>query len=441
MALTRPTMRPEVASLLDDIAGVTRAPIIELNIPYRRERSLDELIALWLAAKHARSSSDHTLRNYSDQIRWFREWLQERELDLDHPDVVRLAKEAHAWAIREHPVRNPRTRTPSGWKPPARSTYNHRLATISSFYTYVRKHRLLAVDNPIDFTDRAVVPTYPDPKALDVAEVAQQLGAIDRTTLRGKRDLALLTIGLITGRRKAELLQLRMGDIEFSGEQLTLIWRRCKGGKVMRDTLSAIPRRILLDYLRTLYGADLKQVAPDAAVWASVAPWNKGKPIAETAVFRICLRNLGITSVHRLRHTFAHAMEAAGATVSDIQSRLGHANLATTHTYLTALRREENPVGDTLAELFGLVDLASDVEVPVIVPPCGWCRQALDIFAQSDPNRRYCSQACLKAAERAKRQQRRKHSPENESPVLECSILESSTKPSTIAAPIQQLSL
>ncbi len=50
--------------------------------------------------------------------------------------------------------------------------------------------------------------------------------------------------------------------------------------------------------------------------------------------------------------TTAQAMERAGATVSMIQARLGHRNLATTGRYLTHLSRIENIHADALARLF-----------------------------------------------------------------------------------------
>jgi len=66
-------------------------------------------------------------------------------------------------------------------------------------------------------------------------------------------------------------------------------------------------------------------------------------------------RRLG-THPHALRHSFAQAMERAGATVSAIQARLGHSNLATTGRYLTELSRAENAYAEALARLFGAED-------------------------------------------------------------------------------------
>ena len=47
-------------------------------------------------------------------------------------------------------------------------------------------------------------------------------------------------------------------------------------------------------------------------------------------------------------------MEDAGAKVSEIQSRLGHASLATTGRYLAALHSAENTHAEDLARMFGM---------------------------------------------------------------------------------------
>ena len=68
----------------------------------------------------------------------------------------------------------------------------------------------------------------------------------------------------------------------------------------------------------------------------------------------ICAARLGILKVHRLRHTFADAMEERGAKLTEIRDRLGHANSATTDKYVQKLRRAKNRYGEQIASMFGL---------------------------------------------------------------------------------------
>ncbi len=180
------------------------------------------------------------------------------------------------------------------------------------------------------------------------------MAAIDRSALEGQRDYCLLAVGLQTGRRVAELASLRWGDVQIGGSQITLVFRRCKGGKRMEDTLPAPLSRVLGAYLRAVYGERLRGLEKEAALWASFSVQNAGAPIGTQAVRDICERHLGTTRVHQLRHTFAHTLEDAGAKLSEIQARLGHTNAATTGVYLSELRKAENPHADALAALLGL---------------------------------------------------------------------------------------
>lgn len=148
--------------------------------------------------------------------------------------------------------------------------------------------------------------------------------------------------------------------MSFSGERLRILWPRCKGGKVMTDTLPSVVSRAVGEYLHTLYGdALLKEgVSPDAPVWVSSSRnGSRGQALGIQSVADICQRRLGTSKVHALRHTFARAMEGAGAKVSEIQARLGHDSLATTGRYLAALHRADNPHADGLVRWRGGIPL------------------------------------------------------------------------------------
>ena len=110
--------------------------------------------------------------------------------------------------------------------------------------------------------------------------------------------------------------------------------------------------KALLDYLHALYGDALDTILP---VWVSLAhDGTYGKQLSERSFANICLKHLGTSKVRALRHTFAHSMAEAGAKVSDIQTRLGHASLATTGRYLASLRSAANEHSEALAVLLGM---------------------------------------------------------------------------------------
>lgn len=300
--------------------------------------SFDFLIAAWLDDKAGRSGSARTPRAYADAISSFRSALHQVGLDLDgDPTLVALA--AQGWA---------------GQSNPAPATFNQRLAILSSLYLFARKQGMLTGENPIDRVSRRIIQRYAGAKALSLDEVRARLAALDRTTRAGQRDYCLLAVALQTGRRVAELANLRWGDVAIEGAQLTLHWRRTKGGKTARDTLPAGLSKTLATYLASVYGPTLRTQPATAPIWVSVSQQNAGQAISTQAIRGICARVLGTTKVHALRHTFARTMETTGAKLSEIQQRLGHSNAATTGIYLSALMSNENPHADALAALLGL---------------------------------------------------------------------------------------
>jgi integrase len=199
--------------------------------------------------------------------------------------------------------------------------------------------------------DRRKVQAYGTATALTPEEARAALAQIDRTTLTGKRDYALLLLALTTGRRVAEIAALRRCDLHIKGHTVTVTFQRCKGGKTMRDTLSESTASALLVWLQAFYGQSPKMMATDAPIFVSLARGSRGKPLSVTAMKRFCEQQMGC-HFHALRHTFARAMEDAGAKVSEIQARLGHESLDTTGRYLAALKRNENPHSAALDKMF-----------------------------------------------------------------------------------------
>jgi integrase len=300
---------------------------------------IDLALAAWLDARATRTGSVRTAGTYRTLITAFRDLLLSRGLDLD-ADTALVALLAQAWA---------------GHGDPAPATHNQRLAVLSSFYTFARRRGLLPRENPIERVDRRPVHAYAGARPLPYLEVRARLAAIDRTTVVGKRDYALLAVALQTGRRVSELAGVRSGDMSHDGAILTVLWRRCKGGRSMADTLPPPVGAAVREYLVALYGEAWATLPADAPVWVSFARnRSHGQALGIQSVADICQRRLGTSKVHALRHTFARAMEDAGAKVSEIQARLGHESLATTGRYLAALRTDENPHAARVAALFGL---------------------------------------------------------------------------------------
>lgn len=345
----------------------------------RSNTALEVAILGWLDAKRGRSGSQRTWRTYADTLSSFRSALAREGLDLDGPSTA-VALVAQAWAgtitkPRKDktagnyvpPIRKPNTatisaistpitsNTKSPKRGPAATTYNQRLASVSSFYKYARKQSILQ-DNPIERVERRSVQAYAGSRALDAEYVKRSLALIDRTTPIGARDYALLLTYLQTGRRLSEVAALECRDLEqVPGGKLRVTFRRCKGGKILYDTLTPQVSAALLAYLSGVHDAPFSNLDGSIPVWVSLAERNGtlGGQLSKVSISRICKARLGTTRVHTLRSTMAQVMEKKGAPVSLIQQRLAHNSLATTGIYLASLRQDDNPYADEIAGAFG----------------------------------------------------------------------------------------
>jgi integrase len=320
--------------------------------------TLDQVIEVWLAAKAHGKTDSRTYRVYRDTLTSLRATLRLAGLDLDTPDLTTLETAVQGWA-RQQRQRDKQGNVLS--TPVAGTTFNHRLNVVSSFYGFARRRHFLNTLNPVDALDRDRVQVYAHAQAIDHDDITDCLEAIDRATLIGLRDYALLQVALNTGRRLAELAGMRAGHLAFHGaHKVTITFPAAKGDKIMYNDLARIPSDALLDWLRGYYGAALTSLPADAPVWVTLVSTSRygnvyGQPLSVRGlgyVYERRLKRLGVTKVHATRHTYAHEMLAVGASVREIQEQLGHSNSATTERYLGRLTSGHNPHAEALAARF-----------------------------------------------------------------------------------------
>jgi site-specific recombinase XerD len=312
--------------------------------------SVDLAIAEWLAQKENRTHSQRTLDGYRDTMNAFRQFLALGGLDLlSNPiDIARLAG---LWAAQ----RNGASRRPSEDVSP--STYNLRLAILSSWYTFCQRQYKLDITNPIGDVKKRPVQAYAAAEPLVPETVETGLESINRNTIEGMRDYALLAVGIATGRRASELAGLRGRDVKLQGRgqaarvHLTF---HCKGAKVMHDLLDPDVSAVMLDYLHAQHGKQLLTLPADAPIWVSYSRQNRGQPIGAKTLSHICERYMNTSKVHALRHTFSDGMMESGAPITDLAARLGHTDIKITQAYTEKLRSADNPYAGRLTRRYGI---------------------------------------------------------------------------------------
>lgn len=322
-------------------------------VPY--QFTINSAIKEWLAQKTTRTGSQKTRLAYQDTMQQFRHTLATGGLDL-LSNPIDIARVAAIWANRRASTSR---RAESDVSP---STYNQRLAILSSWYTFVQETYHLDIANPIKEVKKRPVQAYAAALPIAPDTVEQGLEDIDRQSLPGLRDYAILAVALATGRRASELVGLRAGDVKIAGAgrrgkekdvRVTLTFH-CKGSKVMRDQLDAETSGVLLEYLHAHYGKHLLTLPADAPVWASYSRQNRGKAISAKALSNICADHLETSKVHALRHTFSVGMIRSGAPITDLAGRLGHTDIKITQIYSKEIMGDENPYSEKLTARFGI---------------------------------------------------------------------------------------
>lgn len=331
---------------------------------------IEELMLNFVKEKAARSQSEKTAKAYLETITAFRIALQERGYDLvmytreelgwnDYTFIrSKIADCASDFAI--HSKKPGKTLV-------AEATRDQRLAILSSFYKYADIRRKVPFSNPISMIERSPVEAYAGAVALTEDHVQNALASLDRTTLTGKRNYALLQVLLNTGGRVGQVQKLTRAALYVSpSRSVTIVFRRTKGNKAIEQELEPRLSTVLIEYLETLYAQPIEQIDAQAPVWTILndipSPENadgsvlyqKGDPLGYGAIRYLCKHVLGTSKVHTTRHTFSLVMLESGATTDDLQEQLNHSDPKTTRKYAKHFQRQKNKHATAVASRFGL---------------------------------------------------------------------------------------
>jgi len=171
--------------------------------------------------------------------------------------------------------------------------------------------------------------------------------------LRGKRDRAILAVLIGCGLRRAELVGLRMEDLQVREEHCVIADLIGKGKHIRTVPVPVWAKRAIdawTDVAKINQGAIFRRVSrPGKISGEGLTPkaiWH----IVKAAARRADIKNL---APHDLRRTCAGLCHLAGGELEQIQFLLGHASVQTTEHYLGCKQKLRHAVNDNL----GLEDI------------------------------------------------------------------------------------
>ncbi len=188
-------------------------------------------------------------------------------------------------------------------------------------------------------------------------QAGKLLQSIDRQTLKGKRDYAILSLMMTTGLRTVEVSRANIEDLRTVAD-FTALFIQGKGRTERTEYVKiAEPVEVAIREYLTARG----KAEDTEPLFASAAHRNGGERLTTRSISRIAKENMidadlnsSRLTAHSLRHTAATLNLLNGGTVEETQQLLRHSNINTTLIYSHALERAKNNSEDRIAgALFG----------------------------------------------------------------------------------------
>ncbi len=192
-------------------------------------------------------------------------------------------------------------------------TLNRKLSSINTFFHFCHIQSFTHEKIKIPM---AKVPKNL-PKYLTPQEIMCGLELIDKSTLMGLRDHALILFLYASGCRISEALSVQRSDILEGWLKI----RFAKGEKERVVPLAPVATEALDAYLQ-------KQDMASSYLWLNY----RGEVLSRISAYKIVKKYLGV-SPHVLRHSFASSLIIGGADLRVVQELLGHSSLETTQIY------------------------------------------------------------------------------------------------------------
>jgi len=267
---------------------------------------------IFINALTGNNFSTQSIRAYSADTTQFMEYLQSVRVDWNNPkqlerlDIVGFMNRL------------------AGLKRSG-TTRARKLASIRHFLKFLKENGVIA-GNPAETVIRARKEEK-DPTVLFKNEYKALLYEAEENS----RDYAILMTFLKSGIRESELAALKIGDIDFLHNELTV--REGKGKKERTIPLMPELKRALRQYLEDRDRQD--NIVDEETLFLA----RNGTSLNPSSIRKLVKKyytKAGVrkSGVHTLRHTFSAHNVNNGLPIADLQKILGHKKKETTLKYI-----------------------------------------------------------------------------------------------------------
>ena len=244
-----------------------------------------------------------------------------------------------------------------------RTSINRKLSALHSFYKFLCRRSVgIMTYNPFDSDEGCIrfknaQKNYIAKRALVADEVKTMfdLAKMDNSII-GVRDLLVLELLATTGMRRAEICEIKIGDIQLT-QGVYAINIVGKGNKERIIVASNEVMGIINKYMN-MRGITMKDKDEYLLVSHANRKSESGK-VSTNMIYRIVKHYAELADIdpdtispHTLRHTFATQCIGMGTPIQDVQQLMGHASINTTELYNHSFNIINNNPAEKLTSMY-----------------------------------------------------------------------------------------
>lgn len=281
-----------------------------------------DLFSRWIAFVDAKPK---TVETYTRAIKQFMYYLTDNGIkNPQREDVI---------AYRDSLKENHKPNTVQGY-----------IMAVKQFFRWTEQEGLYP--NIADHVKGAKIDSGFKKDYLTSKQVCKLLDTIDRTTLKGKRDYAMIALMITTGLRTIEVARANIEDFRTVAD-FQALFIQGKGHEERTDYVKVEPP--VEDAIRAYLKARGGKLDGKDPLFASIAHRNGGERMTTRSISRIAKENMidadldsPTLTAHSFRHTTATLNLLNGGTAEETRQLLRHSDINTTLIYSHALERAKN---------------------------------------------------------------------------------------------------
>jgi integrase/recombinase XerC len=276
---------------------------------------MDSIKAFQEYLLHEKNYSLHTVNAYVNDLLFFQKFI---ETNFDSVPLQSVNYSLiRSWIVEmvENEISN--------------SSVNRKISSLKSFYKFLQKIKQIEINPLIKHN------SLKSPKKIQIPFSEKELDNVLNNIkypdgFEGIRDKLIIDLFYTTGIRRAELINLKLQNIDFHSNTIKVLGKRNK-----ERIIPIVP--IITQQLKIYLNerAEIEYIKDDEYLFLML----KGVKITESFVYRLINYYFsGVSekvkkSPHILRHTFATHMLNNGADMNSVKELLGHSSLASTQVY------------------------------------------------------------------------------------------------------------